>query len=559
MTLRKRLCRFASDRRGVTSVMTALSIVVLIGFTGAAVDFGSVFLQTRQLQGMTDLAAMAAANDLTQAQTAAQETVAQNNWSQSVTTSAVTGTYTPDSGIPVSERFVSNATPANAARVTLSSTANLYFASMLLGRKSLAISRTATAAQAELASFSIGTRLASLQGGVANALLSGLTGSSVSLSVMDYNSLASAQVDLFQYTKALATRLNLKAATFNQTLETQTTSNVALGAIADVLNAGGQTAAGSAISAIANAANQQAVTVGQLIDVGPYGDQDYIETNGPSGFAVNALDLADAVLLLAQGGHQVSLNLSSVIPGVSSVTTWLAIGERPTSTPWLAISDSNSMTVRTAQTRLYLDAQVLPSGLPGGVSAINLPVYVELASAKAHLSSVTCGPASSDESVTVSVAPSIGETAISSVNVPGLNDFSQEPTNGAATLINLPLLLNVTGQSLITVGGDDWQNVSFDSSDIQNGVVKTVETQNAVTATLTSLLGSLSLKVQLLGGLGLGLGTSGINSAVLNSLTQVAPSVDSTVNSLTALLGVGLGEADVWSNGARCQNVALVQ
>ncbi|HEY3637060.1 MAG TPA: TadG family pilus assembly protein [Rhizomicrobium sp.] len=544
------------EERASIAVITGISMVMFVGFSGAAVDFGSVYLQSRQLQGVADLAAMSAAGNLNQAQTAAQDTVNQNGLPAGTTATAVVGTYTPDGSIPVNQRFTPNGSSPNAAQVTVTSNASIYFARILLGKNSIPVSRTAVAASGQLASFSIGTQLAGLQGGVENALLSSLTGSSVSLSVMDYNSLLNANVDLFQYMGALATRLNLTGVSFNQTLQTQVQSGTAVAAIADVLKAAGNSGAASAVYAIANAANQQQVDLGQLLNLGPYQDQDYIETNGPSGFSVNALDMANAVLELAQGGRQVQLNLNSTIPGVSSITAWLAIGQRPSNSPWLTITDDNSMVISTAQARLYIDAQIAPVGL-SGISVINLPVYVELASAQAKLSSVACEP-TNPEAVNLSVSPSIGETAIGSIDTGQLNNFTQELTISPATMINVPLLMQVTGQSIINLGGNDWQNVSFDASDIQNQTVKTVSTNNAITAALTSLVGNLSLNVNLLG-LNLGLSPNAVTQAVDTSIGNVAQPLDSVVNELTGLLGVGLGEADVWVNGVRCQNVALVQ
>lgn len=554
--MRTHIENFGRDRRAAVSIITGIGLVMMVGFAGAAVDFGSVYMQTRQVQGVADLAAMSAAGDLADAEKAAEATVQQNNLPSGTTVTAVSGVYDPDSSIPADQRFTPNATPANAVKITLNSPANIYFARMFLGSRSIPVSRSAIAATGQLASFSIGTRLAGLQGGIANALLTALTGSSVSLSLMDYNSLVSAQVDLFQYMGALATRLNLTGASFNQTLNAQVSNSVAILALGDVLKSQGNSQAANAVDAIGNAANGQSISMGQLLNLGPYQDQDYIQTNGPSGFSVNALDMANAVLLLAQGGRQVQLNLTGTIPGIAGVTAWLAVGQRPVSSPWLTITGSNTEIVRTAQSRLYLDLKITPVGL-SGVTSIDVPVYVELASAEGELSSITCEPTSAEQ-VALSVSPSIGEAAVGSVDTSKLNDFSQELTINPATMVNVLGLLDVTGNSLIQVGGNDWQNVDFSQSDIQNQTVKTVKTTNAVDETLTSLVSNLSLNVQLLG-LGLGLDKNAVQSAVVTSINNVAPSVDSAVNGLTSLLGVGLGEADVWVNGARCQNVALVQ
>jgi uncharacterized membrane protein len=263
--------------------------------------------------------------------------------------------------------------------------------------------------------------------------------------------------------------------------------------------------------------------------------------------------------MLAQGGHQVQLNLRGMVPGIGSITAWLAVGQRPASTPWLTIADANTVVISTAQARLYIDAHVTPQGLPGAVTTIDLPIYIELASGQATLSSLTCEPAA-PESVMLSVSPSVGEAAIGTVNLSQFDNFSQELTVSNATMINVLLLLQVTGHSVINLGGADWQNVTFDSDDVQNHLVKTVSAQNALDAALTSLVSNLSLNVQVLGlGLGLGLNQNQISSAVVSTLNGVASPLDSVLDNLTHLTGVGLGEADVWINGVRCQNVALVQ
>jgi uncharacterized membrane protein len=190
-----------------------------------------------------------------------------------------------------------------------------------------------------------------------------------------------------------------------------------------------------------------------------------------------------------------------------------------------------------------------------GVAAINLPIFVELASGQAKLSSMSCAVPSSGDNVTLSVSPSIGEAAIGSIDVSQLNNFNQELAISQATMVNV-LLIQANGKALINVGGDDWQSVAFSGTDIQNGTVKTVSTNDAIAATTSSLLKNLSLNVQVAG---LGLGVPQVTATIQNSLAAVAPSLDGVLNSLEGLVGVGLGQADVRVNGIRCQNVALVQ
>src|SRR3546814_8372455 len=98
-------------------------------------------------------------------------------------------------------------------RITLTRDRPLFFGSFLTGRRDSIIRATATGARRGYAAFSLGSRVAALNGGLPNALLSALTGSKVSLSVMDYNALASTDIDLLAFSDALrtdrqSTRLN---------------------------------------------------------------------------------------------------------------------------------------------------------------------------------------------------------------------------------------------------------------------------------------------------------------------------------------------------------------
>lgn len=532
---------FIKDNRGAISIITALLVFVLLGVTAGAVDFGNVFLRSRQLQGMADLAAMAAASNLPRAEDAALATARANAWTAPLSAEVRTGIYRPQATLAIDNRFVPEQGPAiNAVKVTLKSSADLFFASVFLGRTSLPLARTATAARAEAASFSIGSRLLSLQGGAANAVLSALTGSSVNLQVADYNALASAQVDLFRYCDALKTRLDLKAASFNQTLSTSMTTSQALKGIADVLASDGRTSAAQAMRALAVAATgNQKIALGSLITLGPYGDQDYLSPNGG-----------------AQGGHQVQFNLASGVPRLTKITATLAIGERPANSPWIAVTDKTDVIVRTAQARLYIDAQILPLGsVLSSIASLHVPIYVELASAQARLSSIQCDRP--DSVVTLSVAPSIGQAAIADIKTGKLSDFSSALALDDAALIDTGLI-QVTGKAGLPLGGQTWKEVGFSTADIAAGTAKTVKTTDLMATLFSGLAGSLDPKVKL-SLLGLGLGLGPVKAAVNHSLAAVASPLDAVVNSLTGILGLGLGEADVRVNAVRCNAVALVR
>ncbi len=194
--------------------------------------------------------------------------------------------------------------------------------------------------------------------------------------------------------------------------------------------------------------------------MGPYGDQDYLNPDGGSGVTVSALDLATAALGIAQGGHQVQFNLAAGVPGLTAITVTLAIGQRPSNSPWIAITDKNDVIVSTAQARAKIQVQVAPAGSAlAGVASINVPIIVELASAQAKLANIQCGTTPSDNSVTLSVEPSIGQAALANLNSADLTDFTKPLDLRSFTLINTALL-DVDGFANVKLGGVTWQNVA---------------------------------------------------------------------------------------------------
>lgn len=545
----------AEDTGGSVSMMMAMSFITLLGAAALAVDVGSLFLQSRKLQGIADLAAISAARDVGRATTAAQATAAENGWGRPLNVQVALGRYDPDPALAPSARFQTGGSNPSAARVTVSGEADLFFGRLLLNRETVTLTRRATAARADMASFSIGTRLASLQGGIANQLLSGLTGSTVSLSVMDYNALAGAKVDLFKYSDLLRLNANLEAASYDKVLGTDISTGKALRILGDLLQGSGDIQAASAARKLAVAAGDgKKIKLYALLDLGPYGAQDHVAGGSGAKIELAAQDLANALVVLAGEGRQVKLDLGASVPGVTDVDVWLAIGERPNNSPWLTVDRDGQVVVRTAQTRLYLKAQALSVLGLLGAQPITLPVLVEAASGEAKLASMECPASLSAQAATLSVRPSVGRIVIGEIDTAKLNNFKQNLTVSRAKIADL-LLVKATAKADVQIGGQSWKTARFTRADIQAETIKTVATDDIAKATVSSLLGNLDLDVDILG-IGLGLGP--ITSALSGTLGAIAGPLDGVLNALTGLLGVRLGEADVQLNGLRCRDAALV-
>ena len=545
----------AEDTGGSVSMMMAMSFITLLGAAALAVDVGSLFLQSRKLQGIADLAAISAARDVGRATTAAQATAAENGWGRPLNVQVALGRYDPDPALAPSARFQTGGSNPSAARVTVSGEADLFFGRLLLNRETVTLTRRATAARADMASFSIGTRLASLQGGIANQLLSGLTGSTVSLNVMDYNALAGAKVDLFKYSDLLRLNANLEAASYDKVLGTDISTGKALRILGDLLQGSGDIQAAGAARKLAVAAGDgKKIKLDALLDLGPYGAQDHVAGGSGAKIELAAQDLANALVVLAGEGRQVKLDLGASVPGVTDVDVWLAIGERPNNSPWLTVDRDGQVVVRTAQTRLYLKAQALSVLGLLGAQPITLPVLVEAASGEAKLASMECPASLSAQAATLSVRPSVGRIVIGEIDTTKLNNFKQNLTVSRAKIADL-LLVKVTAKADVQIGGQSWKTARFTRADIQAGTIKTVATDDIAKATVSSLLGNLDLDVDILG-IGLGLGP--ITSALSGTLGAIAAPLEGVLNALTGLLGVRLGEADVQLNGLRCRDAALV-
>jgi uncharacterized membrane protein len=549
------LRRFARDTRGNFAIMGTGCMVLVLGCAALGVDVGSIYADRRKSQSAADLAAIVAASNLNNAANAAAATVTQNGYPASALVSVVSGTYTANAALAPQARFVTPAAgTANAARVTLRTQTPLYFARMFTGGSShFDITTTATAASTALASFAIGSRLVSLNGGLLNAMLGGMLGTTLSLSAMDYSALVDAHIDAFDFLNALATRLNLTGVTYNDVLS----GNVKLPDVVAAMLTAQQAAngSGSATTALQNVSLAVAglatrIAAGALIDAGPYADMT-VGTRPKTGVSVSVFDLLSATGAIANGSNQIAASVNLGLPGIASVSLTATIGEHPQGTSWIAVG-AQGASVHTAQTRVLLTIQLLDSG---GVSAVNLPVYVEVASGTATLDAVSCSrPNISNSSVTLGVTPGIVDAWIGNVSAADMTNFTRKPNPGAATLVNLGAI-TVSGRAHAGMGNTTPASVSFSYSDITAQTKKTVTTTNFTSSLTGSLLGDLALSVNV-GPLGLPI--PGLGGTVTGIIGGATGSIDQVLASVLATLGVGIGQADVWVTGIRCDGAVLV-
>jgi uncharacterized membrane protein len=554
MSMMPILRRFRSDERANIAIMGAGLMSLLIGCTALAVDLGTIFADRRKTQSTADLAAIVAASNLSNATNAATATVVQNNYPPGAMVKLELGTYVANAAVSPQARFVTPATgTANAARVTLNTQTPLYFARIFTGADKYTIKTSATATSTAVASFAIGSRLLSLNGGLLNAVLGATLGTTLSLSVMDYQALLSARIDALDFLSALATRINMTGATYNSVLSSNVkVSDIIAAALTTQQVANGASVATTALSTISQAVSSSTtkITPASLIDVGPYAN---LPTGQKAkvGVGVSVLDLLTATGQVANGTNQIATSVNLGLPGIANVSLTATVGERPVGSGWLAIGTTGA-SVHTAQTRVLLSIQLVGSG---SVSAVNLPLYVEVASGTATLNALSCGrPNISTSSVTLGVTPGIVDAWIGNVTAADMKNFTSKPNPPAATLVNLGLV-TVAGRAHAGMGNTTAKSVDFSYADIQSQVKKTVTTTNFTSSLTSSLLGDLSLTVNV-GPLGLPI--PGLGSTVSGILSGATGSIDQVLASVLATLGVGVGQADVWVTGIRCDGAVLV-
>lgn len=218
----------------------------------------------------------------------------------------------------------------------------------------------------------------------------------------------------------------------------------------------------------------------------------------------------------------------------------------------MSVTADRSVVVRTAQTRIYLETAVATA--LSGIVSVRIPIYVELASAEARLSDINCTKGAQGEGVSLAVTPSIGTVALADVDIPALTNFSAPANPRPAVLVQLPAT-RITGYSSIALGGVQAQTVHFSPADIDGRVTKIVSTQDLAQGIAASLASRTQLQVSLLG---IVINGSPLVPAVGGVLTATAPLLDGILNSVTGLLGVRLGTAQVKVHQMRCGMATLV-
>ncbi|KQO80901.1 pilus assembly protein TadG-related protein [Rhizobium sp. Leaf262] len=563
------------DRSGNIAIMAGITAPLMMGVLALGVDYGSLTLQKRHLQTTADMAAISAAS-ATNAERAVYQYFQLNDNNIAVKTAAgiltdtgttpfnldtvfssrdgyaevIQGRYVADASVGVGQRFVEKAVPTNAVKVNIVEKGRIYFAGTFTTAPD--ISAVGTAAAQRVAAFSVGSRVASLNNGLLNNLLSGLLGTGVSLNLMDYQALVAADVNALAIIDALALDLSLTAGTYRDVLKTEVGYGKFITAL--IKATGTRPTVTAALKNLEKTLNKTTVKLRleQVLALEPILDK-HIGNAENLNVQAGVFDLITAAATAANGGKQVSVDAGLTVPGLAGTKITLAIGEPPVGTPSVALGAPGTV-VRTAQTRLSIDTKV--DGLKAllGLS-VNVPLYVEVANAEAKLTDIRCS-ANGTGAVDVDVVPGIAEISLGNVDTAGFNNFGRDPRVTKAAIVD-SLVLKINGMAHVDAANMTKTKLTFQQSDITQATVKSVSTKDATTSLVKSLLKNLDVDINVLF-LTIGSPTL-VQAALAETLSVATVPIDALLYNTLMVLGIKIGEADVRVTDVRCAHPALVQ
>jgi len=240
------------------------------------------------------------------------------------------------------------------------------------------IDATARAARRTSATIAVGSRLVRVEGGLSAALLDALLGYKGKLTVMDYESLAAADVDVGRFLSVLNTKANIKAVTFNDVLS----APVSVGQVVDAMAATTDDGGVLVLLKKAAPASGNKVLLSKVLDLGSIGGLPVDGLLAGQTFPVSVGELLTASAALSDGDHQVAVNLASVLGDSSIANASLYIGEKPQILTYLGRAGENDE-VETSQFRLDVGALGL-----NPLTAVKLDV--SLAGAEVEIDDIKC-------------------------------------------------------------------------------------------------------------------------------------------------------------------------
>lgn len=575
--MRRTFMPMRRDQRGGISIVGLIWVGVALTCL-MAIDIGHVFWQQREVQRIADMAALAGASsspDTCSANALANSKLNKldpDGAADKITTEC--GNWTPGLGADAStppQYFQAGRAPFNAARVKISRSVPYLFMIDAGGAAGRTVTASATAAVRNIASFSLGTGLASLSNGVVNQLLTALlgAGNDINLDVGSYKGLLNSKIKLLDLVKVTPGVGNVK-----ELLNTPIMIGDLMVAMVKAINPS-DTLSIAALNAIlaANIKSAQ-VLLGDIVKV---------TTPNPEAAAtadINVFELLMVSAQVANGVNAVNLKGGLDLGPIAKVATKLVIVEPPSIAIGEAGKDSSGnwkTRAHSATVRLFLDARVIDTsklpiiGALLDIQALHLPLYIEGVPGDAWLTEIQCAATRESSVVKIGSQPGIASVCIADGMESQMTNTSK-PTSCStpATISKVKLLsllsvveIKATAPLPATVPAESAPILQFDGL-IGNGDDIQRTKSNAAGSVLSNavselakglrleacILGIICIDESLLKGL-----LDTLNTAVLTPLLTL---LDTIIQPLLGLLGVQLGYSDIHHQSLSCGEAQLV-
>lgn len=547
------------DERGLTLPLVALALPVLIIMVGMAVDLGRQRSDRRLAQAGADVVALdmmrivrgrtvlQVVNDPDTA-VALSESAQRNGFSNAVgfvvdahdphIENIEWGTVINDSTFVRLDPFDANADGdgngvkdpnevPTAVLVRAERTTDYFFRPGENG-----VSRRAIATQDKVASFEIGTRLASVSSSDAallNRILGGALGGPIT--ILDYNGLVGVDMDL----DALAAELGFGSP--DELANASVNAQDFYEASAEVMSNSGNTAAANAFGAAAATVNS-----GTTIDMGTLMDMEQGGGDDAANSSVNAFGLLIGSAYAINGTNTLSVpSLAVTIPGVTSTSMNLKVTEKP-----LLVDGREGATGSTRQAQMVLNLAI-PSTTVGLLRISGTATLtIDIAGGTGILYIIDCGL----PGIAVSLTPKPVVTSMS---------LNLQVRQTLPIVGNVPVA-NVSGTTASISAVGTANPVAFDyPSEFRPDVGTGPMVQsNPTSLGIAGASNVTPARVTVLGVPG-GPTAAAVTSTTNTLLNPILTRVDSVVvNNLSRQLGLNIGGADIGARDMSCNSIKLI-
>ncbi|MNX27883.1 hypothetical protein D3C86_579780 [compost metagenome] len=452
MPARPHRCVSLPRQRGSMTVAVVFAVLVGVAMLGVA-QLGYGYYMKREVQKAADLAALSAVQvlgmgapaDCTRASAAGKTSALANlpNIFDTFAADDVTvqcklwdSTRADASGMHVFDP--TGAQTFNAVRVTIRKELASLFGTLGLST-TVSVNAVATNTQ-PVAAFTVGSRLLRLErGGLLSQLLSTVGASPAQLDVLDAAGLASVNITPSGLLQALGLPLSV-ATGVGTPAELAALDNLTLGqllqATLTVVNQSGTAAAD--IGLISNAINTVLAVMPLNLPVKLFGDGGVLDLSVAGGDAtgalaanVNALNLLETALVVANGQNLINLGLSVPLLGVDARV-------RVVEPPTLAIGGIGTQAT-SAGIRVYLRVNTSNIPLVGPLLAntlntrVDLPIIIDVAQSTGTLTNLCQAPLTEHQAT---IAVTAAAASICLGRFPGMTSSTDQNAANFVSLTN---------------------------------------------------------------------------------------------------------------------------